>query len=343
MLKILYGVNVNKCIDITDTIYKYLETKTEITTHDNIHAIIGFDPYKNIKKYIYIYKNDKLINIIREANEYLLKPLSLSVTDNIVNYNDNIFSFIVLRHVRCENTNKYWNECIRCIRNIYPTNHILIIDDASDKKYIISDADIDVSNNCTVIDSEFPKRGEILPYYYYYKIRHSNKVIMLHDSMFLQSNITSDIYNVKSFSYLWHFDNRCKGGRNNNFYSAVNLLNNANEIHNYFDDINWNGCFGGMVVITLDTLDTIVKHYDIFKMLDIIVTRQDRENFERIIALIFYKYNEKFEQNEPNINNISLYGSIHSHPHAFYLTYDGYKTLYSGINNYPIIKIWSGR
>ena len=65
--------------------------------------------------------------------------------------------FIILRHVNNELTNKYWINCYNCIREHYPendsSNYIFITDE---KLY-----------KTTIINSEYSKRGELLPYYYY--------------------------------------------------------------------------------------------------------------------------------------------------------------------------------
>ena len=44
--------------------------------------------------------------------------------------------FIILRHVRCPDTNSYWIKCYNSIRNFYPENGILIIDDNSDLNFV---------------------------------------------------------------------------------------------------------------------------------------------------------------------------------------------------------------
>ena len=71
--------------------------------------------------------------------------------------------FIILRNVICTKTNEYWKECYRCIKKFYPRNRILIIDDNSNYSYVSNDQ----LENTMLIKSEFPKRGEFLPYYYY--------------------------------------------------------------------------------------------------------------------------------------------------------------------------------
>jgi hypothetical protein len=46
------------------------------------------------------------------------------------------YGFIILRHVRDELTNKYWQLSYDSIRNIYPDVKVVIIDDNSDNKYL---------------------------------------------------------------------------------------------------------------------------------------------------------------------------------------------------------------
>ena len=77
-----------------------------------------------------------------------------------------------------------WKKCYDCIRKFY-NNKIMIIDDNSDKKYL-SKHNV---KNCFMINSEFKKRGELLPYYYYLENHFCDKVIVLHDSMFLKEKL----------------------------------------------------------------------------------------------------------------------------------------------------------
>jgi hypothetical protein len=96
------------------------------------------------------------------------------------------FGFIILRHVNSDLTNKYWIECYDCIRKFYLDNPILIIDDNSNYDFITEKE----LKNATIIKSEFAKgKGEILPYYYYYKNKIADRVIFIHDSVFIQERI----------------------------------------------------------------------------------------------------------------------------------------------------------
>ena len=77
--------------------------------------------------------------------------------------------FIMLRHVKFKATNEYLIESYNCLRRFYPNNHIMIIDDNSNYDYISYDSNNVYIYNCEIVQSEFPKRGEILGYYYLYK------------------------------------------------------------------------------------------------------------------------------------------------------------------------------
>jgi hypothetical protein len=75
----------------------------------------------------------------------------------------NSFGFIITRHVNSEQTNKYWNHSVKLLRTFYPYRKIIIIDDNSNQNYVKADFDY---KNIQIIQSEFPGRGELLPYYY---------------------------------------------------------------------------------------------------------------------------------------------------------------------------------
>ena len=111
------------------------------------------------------------------------------------------FGFIVLRHVNSEITNKYWNQCVKLIRIYYPNNKIIIIDDNSDYKYIKSDFDY---RNISIIKSEYPKRGELLPYIYYLRNKWFENAVILHDSTFINSYIPFEDIRQPVIP-LWHF------------------------------------------------------------------------------------------------------------------------------------------
>ena len=76
------------------------------------------------------------------------------------------FGFIITRHVNSETTNRYWNHSVKILRTLYPERKIIIIDDNSNQTFVKADFNY---NNVQIIQSEFPGRGELLPYYYFIK------------------------------------------------------------------------------------------------------------------------------------------------------------------------------
>ena len=107
-----------------------------------------------------------------------------------------MIGFIILRYVMSEKTNMLWQECYKCIRKFYD-NPIVIIDDNSDSKFLTT---LEMTN-VTIIQSEYPKRGELLPYYYFLKEAWFDTAVILHDSVFIQAPIKFDKPNF----FLWHF------------------------------------------------------------------------------------------------------------------------------------------
>jgi hypothetical protein len=227
--------------------------------------------------------------------------------------------FIILRHVNNELTNKYWIHSVNCIRKYYPENNILIIDDSSDYKFITN---INLYKT-TVINSEYPKRGELLPYYYYLHNKLFDIAVIIHDSVFVNEYID---FNVNKYKLIWDFEHGCDQIEDET--KMINVFNDL-ELKIFYDNKNlWTGCFGSMSVITYDYLVYVNSKYEISKLLDFVLTRYNRCSFERVIACLLQK-NEKTE---------TLLGNIHK--------YCKWGISFKRINEYehlPLIKCWTGR
>ena len=91
------------------------------------------------------------------------------------------FGFIMTRHVNSELTNNYWNHSVKLLRTFYPDKKIVIIDDNSNQDLVKAEFDYP---NVEIIQSEFPGRGELLPYYYYIKNKFFDNAVIIHDSIF---------------------------------------------------------------------------------------------------------------------------------------------------------------
>ena len=227
--------------------------------------------------------------------------------------------FIILRHVNNRLTNNYWILCYDSIRKYYPENPILIIDDNSNYSYITNKK----LYKTTIIKSEYPGRGELLPYYYYLHNKLFESAVIIHDSVFINRRINTD---VDKYKFIWEFDHGSDQIEDETI--MIKAFNNA-ELLNFYENKNlWKGCFGCMTIIKHDYLVYINSKYDISKLLNYVFTRYNRCSFERVIACLL-------QCNEPKQ---TLYGNIHK--------YCKWGIPYQKIHKWkqlPLIKVWTGR
>ncbi len=242
--------------------------------------------------------------------------------------------FIITRHVTNELTDRYWKESYTCVRKFYPHVKILIIDDNSPYKSSNNFA----LENCEIIQSEYHGRGELLPYYYFYKLKPAEKAVIIHDSVFLNSTI--DYESVNTYKFLWSFQHHW-----DNDVMISNILNkfsySSQVLDFYMQKNNWDGCFGAMSIITWNYINLINKRFNFFNvLLDIIVNREYRMCFERIIATVCTML---------SCRNEAIYGDIHgwvlyttNNVKSWNITYEEYEER-KKISDYKIMKVWSGR
>ena len=102
-----------------------------------------------------------------------------------------------------ENTNKYWNHSVKLIRTLYPRVKIVIIDDNSNQEFVKVDFNY---KNIEIVQSEFPGRGELLPYYYYIRNKYFENAIILHDSVFIHKKINFEVLRGEKVMPLWVFE-----------------------------------------------------------------------------------------------------------------------------------------
>jgi hypothetical protein len=239
------------------------------------------------------------------------------------------YVFIIVRHVNSELTNKYWKESYNCIRKFYPDVKVVIIDDNSNEKYL---NDLGVSlNNVEIIKSEFPGRGELLPYYYFYKNHFAKKAIIIHDSIFIQEKINfNDIDDVK---FLWHhmhyFDNVKEEKE-----KILSLRYNYELDELYDNKKDWLLSCGVMSVIDYDFLKKIEEKYNFFNLLNVIKTRSDRMCLERVFGLVCHAIKPEL------VKDPSFFGIQHEYNYTFndYLKEKNNKTLKK-----KIVKVFTGR
>lgn len=238
--------------------------------------------------------------------------------------------FILLRHVNSTVTNLYWQECYTCIRKFYPEHKIIIIDDNSNYAYIRSTLSL---QNVEYIQSEFPGRGELLPYIYYLKYHWFDTAFILHDSVFIQHPLPTTI---DGYMFIWTFNHKYDTSEQERTH--ISALSNNNSLLEFHKNTQlWNGCFGAMCCITYTILARMDETYTLSNLLSVIKTRADRSNFERILGCMLQSiYTPK---------TLTYLGDIHAYSKWGYgwsdYTYDKFLGRLS--KDKMCIKIWTGR
>jgi len=254
----------------------------------------------------------------------------------------NDFGFIITRHVISDITNKYWYHCIQLIRTHYHTHKIIIIDDNSNHDFVAPEHDY---YNTIVIQSEYPNRGELLPFIYYLRYKWFTNAVIIHDSLFIHHKINFDKLNIPVLPF-WHhkYDKhnlhnilRITQSLSNN-RDILSIMTNNELIQSMSFISNYNLCFGCQCYINLHFLESLQKKYTLTNMISSVRCRQDRCALERIIGIIFTKECPMLNKKQ------SLFGNIFHFPKAFKYDYNAYINDLKHQNIVrPVIKVWSGR
>jgi len=240
--------------------------------------------------------------------------------------------FIFTRHVNSHETNRYWMQAYDCIRTVYPTMKILIIDDNSNREFVNQDKAL---TNCQIIISEYPGCGEILAYYYFYILKPFAKAIISHDSTFLNRPIDK-IDAVKTVKYLWHFVEH-KWDDAVNTPRLIKYLNYNEELIETFNSKNIHGCFGAQSIITHDFLTKLARKYGLFRLVDVVKTRTERMCIERIFALVCA------HEDNTLLTDPSMFGCIHYVKYNWQLAFEHYIMNYDNVRDAIMTKVWTGR
>jgi FkbM family methyltransferase len=310
-------IELAKCKIILNIHGQYIDTPSNIFEHlrcDRLleagYNILSEDSYCLDPAYMEKYnENLQIINYQDFFNVETYK-----------NVNQNRLGFIILRCVNSELTDKYWQKSYDCIRKFYPENKILIIDDNSNYNYI-TDKKL---YKTIIINSEYPRRGELLPYYYYLKNKLFDTAVMIHDTVFINTYID---FNVDKYNMIWDFPNIYFNTIEDEI-NIIKLFNDPELCNFHLEHTSWRGCFGGMSVMTHDFLTHINSKYDISLLLNVILTRHNRCSFERIIGCLLQK----------EYKSSVLLGDI--------ISYCKWGITFNENEEYthlPITKIWHGR
>ena len=253
------------------------------------------------------------------------------------------YGFIITRHVNSAKTNKYWNQCVKCIRTLYPLKKIVIIDDNSNKNFIKMDFPY---TNVIILESQHKGRGEFLPYYYFLKNKFFENAVIIHDSVFIHKRIQFESLIGTKVMPLWYFNpdkenltntlRICDALRDRESWGIRQKLTLENAILG-MQHTKWYGCFGVQSFINHDFLVYIEDKYKISNMISKVLCRADRCCLERIMGCIF------FSENNPILNKKSLFGNIMKY-YTYGYSYDEYERDFArGRLPKAVVKVWTGR
>ena len=279
----------------------------------NNYAVQSFNDYNRRK--IYRTKIDKMschkfnnttLTLFNDKqfdnlNRKYTEVIKYTIANNIID-----IGFIILRYVNSTKTNKYWQECYDCIRTFY-SNKIVIIDDNSNLDFLTNDKEL---INCEIIKSDYPQRGELLPYYYYYHNKFCDRVIVLHDTMFIKKKINLiNIVDYNCFTRIFSFGIKAYNSDIDYFKEQTTFLKHGNDVYQYHlnNKTNLLGCLGVSYVIDYSFLYKIQNKYNILNLVNTIHNREHRKTLERLLSCLFEK-----EMSDSGIKTrYSLLGDIH--------------------------------
>jgi hypothetical protein len=242
------------------------------------------------------------------------------------------FGFIITRHVTSNKTNGYWNQCVKLLRTHYNQCKIVVIDDNSDQIYVKSEYDY---KNLIIIQSEYPGRGELLPYIYFLRNKWFENAVIIHDSVFFHFSYPFEKLNRK-FASLWYFGNN--DSVLDNIIRVSNVLEYNTIIVNHINNWNkktWLSSQGAQSYINHDFLVYLNNKYSLTNLIDVVLNRNDRYTLERIIGILIYIETH---------NTTTIFGDINSLYKAPTYTFDEYINLFNkGKVMNKIVKVWTGR
>ena len=244
--------------------------------------------------------------------------------------------FIMIRHVSSKITDLYWKESYSAIRRFYPSAPVLIVDDSSNKRFLREDI---VLSNCTVVyDTENKGRAELLPYYYFHKLKPFQQAVVIHDSVFLQAPVP--VVDCSGIQFLWSIPHYHEDSIQKEIHELIDALpvQNREDVRSMYlhTKANWTGTFGVMSVVTWEWLDEVEQRYHLFEnWFPVLKNREYRCAMERVFGLVAYHH-------QPSRVKEPVFGTIQKYV-RWGITFAEYLTKYDEFSTYPIIKVWSGR
>lgn len=208
--------------------------------------------------------------------------------------------FIMLRYIENDYHNYHWIESYKSIRKFYNNCKIYIIDSNSKKSYIENN---EILENCEIINSCIPNSRLYTPFYYLIKnlISNYDTAVIIHDSLIINNYINfMDINKVK---YLWHFETHLYDNKSLEL-RQIEHLNNNKELIKLYNELNWHGCLGCMLVIKKNFINEIENKFNLSNLVNIINNKDEAISFERVISILCYYLYPQIK------NDISYCGDI---------------------------------
>jgi hypothetical protein len=265
-------------------------------------------------------------------------------------FEDN-YTVYISRHINDSTTSMYWRHNYHFLRKTYKNIKIVVIDDNSNKEYMnydcrfddvtfiySADEKADQELNC----ENFKQRGELLPFYFYYKYGTTKYAMFIHDSVFIHKPIHDDIYE-DDFIALWSFNSFSWYHKlNNDVTNIISKLNKSKELLMIWKEATlWEGTFGGMCIVSLQYIRDANEIFDFLSIgMNNIINRTHRMGFERLLSIIYFYRHKR----SPNV----IYGDIHSWSMSTFgkmwgLNWNEYLSNAKKFVESPIIKVWTGR
>ena len=306
----------------------------QVVLSESFQPVYGINEFNSSSSYDMMDPINSIVYPVLPARQYPVKKIEYAaVTAKELRHNDKSYVFVILRHIRNTRDNDLWITSYNSIRKFY-TNKIVIIDDNSS---------INTVNgklvNADVIDSEYNGAGEILPYYYFLQHKWADRMIFLHDSMFMNRHFTPNELD-SPIRFHWEFSNK-EAKDTRKIITYLSLLKNNTELLEYESNETWKGCFGATSIIDLEIVESIEEKYSLFSALVLSIrSRKDRESFERVFGIVMF-FENLVEQ------NCSNFGLITKYPGAFQSEITtlerAQSVLHQAHYDTAIIKVWRGR
>jgi hypothetical protein len=248
-------------------------------------------------------------------------------------------AFVMIRHVTSKITDWYWKESYTSIRAFYPTAPILIVDDSSNPLYLREDI---VMTHCTVVyDTEHKGCAELLPYYYFHRLRPAQRAVILHDSVFLHQPLELSWSGETGIQFLWSIPHQYDDSIQGEIHTLIDALPEHEKEHirsmYHHTKLDWTGAFGVMSVIDGKWLDEVAKRFGFMeRWMPLLTTREYRCAMERVFGVMAYYH-------QPLRVQSSMFGMIQSSipwGTTFVEYMNQYETFF---NAHPVMKVWSGR